>query len=147
MNYRTVYRIACYSSASLFFGLLQPYKENWINYWDSIALMLFSFGEVVVLYDQYITRSHFGFAHGLAVLPLLYLIVYTSYKLLSQMAILRRCALCCKNRIDKGRSACSVGDVEWEAYTDSQEGEPLMASASVVGGRYSKDGGNTPSSP
>ena len=144
-KYRVVYRVVCYSSASLFFGLLRPYKENWINYWDSIAFMLFSLAEFVTVYDEHM-RFHFSFAYGLAVVPLVYLIVYTSYKLLSQMAVLRRCALCCKNRIDEGRSAFSVEDVEREAYTDGQESEPLLTTASDLGGRYSRDEENTLSS-
>ena len=78
--YGQVYRFTCYSSASLFFGLLQPYKESWINYWDSIVFMLFSLGEFDVMYEK-IARSNFSFRYGLAVVPLVYLIVYTSYKL------------------------------------------------------------------
>ena len=148
IKYRVLYRIACYISASLFFGLLRPYKESWINYWESVAFMLLSLGEYLALYDQYVTRSHFSFSvYVLVVVPLIYLIVYTSYKLLSQMAVLRRCALCCKNRIDEGRRACSIGDVESEAYTDSQEGEALLTTASDLGGRYSKDEENTCSYP
>ena len=147
VKYGAMYRVTCYSSASLFFGLLRPYKETWINYWDSIVFMLFSFGEFVVLYDHYVTRSHCSFAYGLIVVPLVYLIVYGSYKLLSQMAVLRRCALCCKNRIDEGRSALGVGDVEREAYTDSQEGEPLLTTASDLGGKDSEDEENNVSYP
>ena len=63
------------------------------------------------------------------------------------MAVLRRCALCCKNWNDEDRRACSVGDVEREAYTDSQEGEPLLTAASDLGGRYSKDEENSLSYP
>ena len=139
MKYRVMYRVTCYSSASLFFGLLQPYKESWINRWDSIVFMLFSLGEFDVLYEIFITKSHFIFVYALAVLPLVYLIVYTSYKLLSQTAILRHCALCFKNRNDKGRNAYSVGDVEREAHSDSAEGEPLLTTTSVLGRRYSRD--------
>ena len=146
VKYGAVYRVTCYSSASLFFGLLRPYKENWINYWDSIAFMLFSLGEFVAIYDEYVAKSDFVFVYVLAVVPLVYLIVYTSYKLLSQMAVLRRCALCCKNWNDEGRSAFSVEDVEREAYTDSQESEPLLTTASDLGGRYSRDEENTLSS-
>ena len=142
-KYRIVYRVTCYSSASLFFGLLRPYKENWINYWDSIALMLFSLGEFLAIYGKYVTSSQLSFAYVLAVVPLVYLIVYTGYKLLSQMAVLRHCALCCKNQNDKDRRALSVGDVEREAYTDCQEGEPLLTAASDLGGRYSKEKGVT----
>ena len=146
VKYGKVYRVTCYSFASLFFGLLRPYKENWINYWDSIVFMLISLGEFIVLYGQY-TRSHFSFVYGLIVIPEVYFIVYISYKLLSQMAILRLCALCCKNQNDEDRRALSVGDVEREAYTDSQECEPLLTTASDLGGRYSKDEENSLSSP
>ena len=106
-------------------------------------LCCFHSAEFVAVYNEKITKFHFGFAYVLAVVPLVYLIVYGSYKLLSQMAVLRRCALCCKNRIDEDRSALSVGDVEREAYTDSQEGEPLLTAASDLGGRYGKDEGNS----
>ena len=129
-HYAAVYRLVCYSSASLFFGLLQPYKERWINYWDSIAFMLLSVGESVAIYDSYFTRSHFSLGYALAIVPLLYLIVYTCYKLLYQRVILHHCTLCCNNRIDEGRRAFSVGDVEREAYTDSRESEPLLITAS-----------------
>ena len=139
MKYRTVYRVVCFTSASLFFGLLQPYKESWVNNLDSIAFMLFSLGEFVVVYETYITRSQFIFAYGLAVIPLVYLIAYTSYKLLSQVAAVRRCTLRCMNWTDEGSSALSVGDVEREAYTDREETEPLLTAASDMGVKYSKD--------
>ena len=142
-TYHLVYRVICYSSVSLLFGLLRPYKENWINHLDSFGFMLLSFGEFVVVYDDYVTKSHYTFAYALGVVPLLYLIVYTCYILLYQRVILRRCAPCCKNRIDEGRSTFSVGDVEREAYTDSRENEPLLTTASDLGGRYSKDEENT----
>ena len=70
------------------------------------------------------------FIYVLAVVPLVYLIVYASYKVLSQTAILHHCALCCKNQTDEGRRALSVGDVEREAYTYSEEGAPLLTTAS-----------------
>ena len=57
--------------------------------------------------------------------------------MLSQTAILRRCVLCCMNRSDEDGRALSVGDVEREAYTDSEEGAPLLTTASDLGGRYS----------
>ena len=138
MEYRLVYRVTCYSSASLFFGILQPYKENWINYWDAVTFMLLSLGQFVALYDEYVTRSRFSLAYGLGILPLVYIIVYTSYKLLSHLAV-RHCALRCKNRNDEGRSAYNVGDVEREAYTNSEQREPLLTAASVLGGRYNRD--------
>ena len=141
ITYQSVYKLTCYSFVSLFFGLLQPYKERWINYLDSIAFMLLSVSEFIVLYDLNITRSNFSFAYALDVVPLLYLIVYASYKLLYRRVVLCHCAFCCKNQIDEGRS---VGDVEREAYTDSRENEPLLTTASEFGGRYgSKDEENT----
>ena len=141
MKYKLVYRVTCYSSASLLFGLLRPYKESWINYWDSVAMMLFTLGEFLGLYEEYVTSSHFVLVYILIALPLGYLIVYARYKLLSQRAFLHHCALCCKNRIDEGRRVLSVGDVEREAYTDSEEAAPLLTTASD----YSniKDEGNS----
>ena len=135
MKYRIVYRVTCYSSASLLFGLLRPYKERWINYLDSITMMLFLFAEFSALYDQYVTRGHYVVVYVLTVAPLVYLIVYTSYKVLSQLGILHHCALCCKNRTDEGRRALSVGDVEREAYIDNEERAPLLTTASDQFGR------------
>ena len=79
---------------SLFFGLLR------INYFDSVSFMLLSVSKSVALYDLNVTRSNFSFVYALAIGPLLYLIVYATYKLLYQRVILRHCALCYKNRID-----------------------------------------------
>ena len=146
MHYKRVYRVTCYSSASLLFGLLRPYKESWINYWDSIVMMLFSLAEFFALYNEYVSRGHLVFLYVLVVVPLVYLIVYTSYKVLSQLGIRHHCALCCMNWTDEGRRALSVGDVEREAYTDSEEAAPLLPTASDQFGRmYSsiKNEGNT----
>ena len=132
-KYGAVYRGACYSFAFSSFGLLQPYKDSWINYWDSIVFTLFSFGQFVAVYDEYVTKSDFVFVYILAAVPLVYLIVYTSYKLLHQMAVLCHCVSWCKNRITEGFNACTVGDVEREAYTDSQEGEPLLTAPNDLG--------------
>ena len=93
-------------------------------------MILFSFAEFLALYDEYVTRGNYVLIYVLVVVPLVYLIVYTSYKVLSQTAILHYCALCCKNRIDERHSAFSVGDVEREAYTDSEERAPLLTTAS-----------------
>ena len=139
-RYRAAYRVICYSTASLFFGLLQPYKTSWINCWDSIVFMLFSVGEFLAIYNKYIIRSRsFDLLYGLAVVPLLYLIVYVSYKLLLQTVVLRRCILRCKNQTDERYSDFNVGDVEREAYTDYEEREPLLTTASDIGGRYGRD--------
>ena len=135
LKYKTLYRVTCYSSASLFFGLLRPYTEGWINYWDSVAMMLFSLAEFAALYDQYVLQSNFIFIlYVLAVVPLVYFIVYTSYKVLSRTAILHYCVtvLRCMNQTDEfedGR-ALSVGDVEREAYSDNDEGAPLLPTCS-----------------
>ena len=130
-KYRVVYRVTCYNSASLFFGLVQPYKEKWVNYVDSIGFMLLSFVEFIATYDEYDIRSHFGFGYALAVVPLIYLSVYAGYKILSRMGLLHHCtcALCCKNQAGE---ASSIGDVEREAYmyANSEEGKPLLATTS-----------------
>ena len=135
--YSVAYRVTCYSSASLFFGLLQPYKEKWINYIDSIGFMLFSVGEFLAVYDEKGTRTFF-LIDVLAVVPLVYIIVYTSYKLLFQTAVLRCCVPRCKKQIDELHSDFDV-DVEREAYIKREEREPLLTTASDLGGRYSRD--------
>ena len=130
LKYNALYRVVCYSSASLFLGLLQPYKEGWINKLDSLVMMLFSLGEFVAFYDQYAIRSDFVIVYVLAVGPLLYLIVYTGYKVLSQTTILPRCAHRCINQSDGDDRALSVGEVERDGSTDSEEKAPLLPKAS-----------------
>ena len=70
----------------------------------------------------------------LAVLPLAYLIVYTSYKLLYQTALLHHLVLWCKKWIPECHSVWTVGDAERDALADSQEGAPLLAAANDLGG-------------
>ena len=41
---------------SLLFALLRPYKDNWINIWDSVLFGLFSFSFFWVMYTEYIAR-------------------------------------------------------------------------------------------
>ena len=86
-------RIVSLIVGSLLFALLRPYKENWINVWDSIALALFSLAELTVMYNLLTSTSQFVITSVLAVVPLLYICVYTSYKVLFQMGLLQRCSL------------------------------------------------------
>ena len=88
-------------------------------------MLFYSENVAIVVYCEHVTRSHiFSFAYVLAVIPLAYLVVYTSYKLLSQMTV-----LCHWPSVD----------VEREAYPDSQEDEPLLTTANDLGGRCSRD--------
>ena len=137
-TYRIVYRATCYSCASLFFGLLRPYKETWINYWDLIAFMLFSLGECIVVYDEHDTRSH-NFS-ALLMCQQLYL-WYISLCIQDINYCLKWPFFAAVPSVVRTgmMEVLSVGDVEREAYTDSQEGEPLLTAASDLGGRYSRD--------
>ena len=125
-HYGMLYRITGSSFVALLFGLLRPYKESWVNYWDSIGFALLALSELVVVYAKYVLRTRFGFIYGLAVVPLVYLIVYATYKLLSRTRLRHHCALFCNNQSGEGDSATSVGDVEREACTGSEEDEPLL---------------------
>ena len=44
---------------SLLFALLRPYKDNWINIWDSVVFALFSFSVFWMVYAEYIAYKPF----------------------------------------------------------------------------------------
>ena len=90
-GYYTMYlRYVSYTIMSLLFALLHPYKDNWINVWDSIAFALFAFGELTVIYAEHVSMSQPYLAYGLTTLPAVYISVYTSYKIIG---VVQRCFL------------------------------------------------------
>ena len=128
------YRIFCYGSAAMLFGLLRPYKENWINFWDSIAFALLSLRELLTLYDVFTVKSlsRFGYVygiHGLMAVPLVYLTVFCTYTLTTQLGLHRRCILCYRGLLMITKGHRSLQGVEI-CSVSSEEGEPLLSSAS-----------------
>ena len=85
-------RYVSYTIMSLLFALLRPYKVNWVNTWDSIAFALFAFGELIVLYDEHVSKTRPFLAYILAMLPVVYIVVYTTYKLLHRIGVFQYCS-------------------------------------------------------
>ena len=36
-SYKNLIRFLCLATASLIFGILKPYREKWVNYWDYVV--------------------------------------------------------------------------------------------------------------
>ena len=81
-------------SWSLLFSLLRPYKKRWLNIFDSVGLALYCFGQI--LQNNATIVGAAPIMYTLAALPLLYIIIYLIYKLLSRMGLLRCCSNCMK---------------------------------------------------
>ena len=75
---------------SLLFALLRPYKDNWINIWDSVLFGLFSFIFFWVMYTEYIGRLPLAVVGVIATAPLIYIIAYV---LLKYTNICRKCCV------------------------------------------------------
>ena len=118
-HYTVVYRVTCYSSASLLFGLLRPYKEIWINVVDSIGFMLFSLAEFIAVYNEHVDKSYSDFLlYCLGTVPLIYISCYILYNLLSRLGLLHCCGPFCKSP--------TIEDHVWESYRDGEEYESLL---------------------
>ena len=72
--------IVSYALVSLLFALLRPYKENWINIWDSVLFGLFSFSFFWVMYAQYIVNLPFEVLGSVAIVPLIYIVVFVVHR-------------------------------------------------------------------
>ena len=56
----------CCAVMSLLFAILRPYKNNWINVWDSVVFALLAFSLLWLMY--------------IGTIPFIYIIVYALYK-------------------------------------------------------------------
>jgi len=81
----------CFTIGSLLFALLRPYKKNWLNVLDCLALALLTLIQLWVLYSLEVQAKWFQSAGLLTAVPLLYLVVYATYKLLSLLGVLQKC--------------------------------------------------------
>ena len=88
--YTWVLGITSCAIVSLLFALLRPYKDNWINIWDSVVFALFNFSLFWVMYAQYVASLPFEVVGAIATLPLVYIIVFIVYKYRS---ILQQCCV------------------------------------------------------
>ena len=65
---------------SLLFALLRPYKDNWINIWDSVVFGLFSFSFFWVMYAEHVASLPIEVLGVIGVLPLIYIVVFVVRK-------------------------------------------------------------------
>ena len=125
-DYKNLIRFLCLATASLMFGLLRPYKEKWVNFWDSLVFFLFMVGEVAALYDHY--KTTISLSYALVVVPFLYICIYTVGKMLFRTGIMHRCALLCKFSSDKVQSDLVSMSEEKKSPTN-EDYDPLLAIA------------------
>ena len=141
-QHHLLFRIILLGAGSLLFALLRPYKENWINIWDSVAFALYSFGELGTVYARYINHSRFDIAYGLAVIPLLYITLYIAYQMLFRMSLRQRCSSLFQ-KLTTQRATLPYVDTHYNSDTDDfpdrvahpEQYEPLLPSAERQGRR------------
>ena len=90
--YDEMVSIACLVIAALVFLLFCPYKDKfWLNVWDSAVFTLIAFALFCNMYARYIAPVPFQLLGVLATVPLIYFIVYVTYKLLTWTKALHMC--------------------------------------------------------
>ena len=78
--------------ASLLFALLRPYRNNWFNILDCCSFALLAFRIQLIVYMQYVFNIPDTIFIGYALLPFLYFIVYSAYRLILYTGVLfQRC--------------------------------------------------------
>ncbi len=142
---RQILRALTLGVASLLFALLRPYKESWINIWDSVAFALYCFGEVSTVYARYVNHTRFDMAYGLAVIPLLYIVLYITYQILLRSGLHQHCSPLFQKIISQ-RATLPRVDNHMDDYSDRddfpdrvahpEEYEPLLPSAERQGRRF-----------
>ena len=75
---------------SLLFALLRPYKKNWLNILDSLILALLVLISLWIVYCLETQEKWFQSVGLLTALPLVYFVVYTTYRLLSWLGVLQK---------------------------------------------------------
>ena len=78
-NYWIIPIVSC-AIVSLLFALLRPYKDNWINIWDSVVFALFSFSIFWMVYAVYIAYLPFKAIGVIFTVPFVYIIVFVVHR-------------------------------------------------------------------
>ena len=132
--YNGMVSIVCLVIAALVFLLFRPYKDNWLNIWDSTLFSVFAFALFCNMYTRYVAPVPFQILGVLATVPLIYFIVYVTYKLLTWTKTFHIC---------KKRTECPTGLqsqepdrlLHPEEYGSEEEHKPLL-----VGGEGDNSG-------
>ena len=79
--------ISCLTVVSLLFALLRPYKDDWINIWDSVVFGLYAFSLFWVMYSQYIVSLPFEVIGITLTGPFVYIVVYVVHTYILQVCL------------------------------------------------------------
>ena len=99
---------------SLLFALLRPYKKNWLNILDSLLLASLDLAALWTLYTIQTQGQWIQLAEFIAALPLMYLVMYVAYKLLSWLGLLQKCQ-------QKSRNICQSLQQRWRGHNMRQQ--------------------------
>ena len=90
--YAEMVATVCPIITALVFLLFRPYKDNWLNIWDSTVFSIITLAQFWNIYARYLVPLPMTFeAVMLVTVPLIYLIVYATYKLLTWTKALHMC--------------------------------------------------------
>ena len=122
--YAEMVAIVCQVITALLFLLFRPYKDNWLNIWDSTVFSLIAFAQFCNIYARYVAPIPITFEDAvLSTVPLIYFIIYVTYKLLIWTKALQMC----KKRTDFPILESQEPDrlLHPEEY-ESEERKPLL---------------------
>ena len=100
---------------SLLFALLHPYKKKWLNILDSLILASLALTSLWMLYSLETAGKCIQLAVFIEALPLIYFVVYVTYRLLSWLEILQKCQ-------QKSRDICQFPLQRWQGHIFRQQG-------------------------
>ena len=76
---------------SLLFALVRPYKKNWLNIVDSLILASLGLAAMWICHSIETQGALIQLVGFIIALPLVYFVVYVTYRLLSWLEILQKC--------------------------------------------------------
>ena len=82
--------IPCFSVVSLLFAILRPYKNKWINVWDSVVFASMAFSLFWLMCTQYIVSLHFEVVGVIVTVPFMYIIIYVMFR---YTKVFRKCCV------------------------------------------------------
>ena len=113
--------IICLTIVSLLFAILRPYKEDWINIWDSVVFALLAFYYFWLMYVEYVLSLPIDFVTITPIVPLIYIIVYVIRK---HTKAFRNCSMF----MNKYRANPHM-ESDWLLNHDSEEYRQLLRTA------------------
>ena len=76
---------------SLLFALLRPYKKNWLNTLDSLILASLGLAALWICHSIETQGAWIQLVGFIIALPLVYFVVYVTYRVFSWLEILQKC--------------------------------------------------------